>query len=409
MTTAKPMAMAIPAPASLLSRSLNERLILSHIRRRQELPKADLARLTGLSSTAVGAIIRQLDTDGLVRRGEPQKGRVGQPSVPYSIDPDGACSAGLKIGRRSAEFVLLDATMSVIASEETTYRFPEPEPVLDFAERAAKRMLAAPERRERLAGLGVAMPSEIWCWSDEMGAPPGALAPWRALPIAETFGARLGVQAVLLNDAAAACAAQLARDPGLDSAPASDFVYFFVGWFIGGGIALDGRVHEGRRGNSGALGSMPVTAPDGATTQLIRTASLFSLERDLCADGVDPQAIWGESRDWSGFGPALDRWIDRAASGVAQAIAAAASVIDFDAAVIDGSFPADVRRRFVEQVRSRFERLDRQGLSPVGIREGGVGRSARATGAACQPLLAAFAVDDAALRKSGPATDLAEA
>ena len=41
-------------------------------------------------------------------RGEPIRGRVGQPSVPLSINPEGAFFLGLKVGRRSADLVLVD-------------------------------------------------------------------------------------------------------------------------------------------------------------------------------------------------------------------------------------------------------------------------------------------------------------
>lgn len=39
---------------------------------------------------------------------EPQRGQVGQPSIPMSLNPNGVFSIGLKIGRRSADLVLVD-------------------------------------------------------------------------------------------------------------------------------------------------------------------------------------------------------------------------------------------------------------------------------------------------------------
>ena len=46
--------------------------------------------------------MNRLQADGLLRREAPLRGRVGQPTVPVSLDPEGAYSLGLKIGRRSA-------------------------------------------------------------------------------------------------------------------------------------------------------------------------------------------------------------------------------------------------------------------------------------------------------------------
>jgi predicted NBD/HSP70 family sugar kinase len=131
--------------------------------------------------------------------------------------------------------------------------------------------------------------------------------------------------------------------------------------------------------------------------QLIRTASLYTLARTLWAAGSDPEILWQEDRDWSHLGTAPGDWLDSSAAGVAQAVAAAAAVVDFDAAVIDGSFSSDMRDRFVERVERYYNELDRQGLLPIHIRAGTVGRYARAIGAACLPMLSAFAVEEAAL------------
>ena len=107
-------------------------------------------------------------------------------------------------------------------------------------------------------------------------------------------------------------------------------------------MIIDGKVYEGRNRNAGAIGSMPVGDGDHSG-QLIRLASLFTLERELAAAGYNAERMWDRTSDWSDLGPALDNWLDRAANGIARAIASAASVVDFQAAVIDGSMPAPVR------------------------------------------------------------------
>src|ERR1700735_3741188 len=73
-------------------RLYNERLILSLMRRRRQLSKIEVARQTGLSVQTASAIINQLQADGLLRREAPQRGKVGQPTVPFSLDPEGAFS-----------------------------------------------------------------------------------------------------------------------------------------------------------------------------------------------------------------------------------------------------------------------------------------------------------------------------
>ncbi|HEX2525739.1 MAG TPA: ROK family transcriptional regulator [Geminicoccus sp.] len=367
-------------------RLYNERTILSLIRQRRSLPKAEIARLTGLSAQTVSVIINQLEAEGLLRRQSPQRGRVGQPSVPISLDPEGAFSFGMKLGRRSSDLILMDFCGTIRASLRETYPYPTPSRLQSFLDRGCRsllmRLTAGQARRVR--GLGVGAPFDLWSWEPEVGAPADVAASWRGFDIAAEIQRQSPWPVQFCNDASAACAAELAFG---ENAQLQDFLYIFIGSFLGGGIVLNGSLYTGRSGNAGALGSLPVPAPGH---RLIRSASLYVLERMLAERGQDPRLLW-RSDDWSGLGPALDNWIEQAAEALALACVAGISIIDFQAVVIDGAFPDSVRTRLLEQVRARFERQDRQGLTELKILEGSIGPNARAIGAASLPLLAGAA------------------
>ena len=65
------------APIRPGMRAQNERLVLSLVRRHGALAKSEIARMTGLSAQTVSVIMRHLEADRLLKRGEPQRGRVG--------------------------------------------------------------------------------------------------------------------------------------------------------------------------------------------------------------------------------------------------------------------------------------------------------------------------------------------
>jgi predicted NBD/HSP70 family sugar kinase len=384
-------------------RLYNERLILSLIRRHRSLAKVEIARLTGLSTQTTTVIINRLEAEGLLLAGEPQRGRIGQPSVPYSLNPDGAFGLGLMIGRRSSEVVLLDFMAGIRARRRMIYAFPAPEDVAAFAKREIPRLLTElPEARQgRISGIGVAMPFELWNWETDLQTPPGVLGKWRDFNVAAELSRRFHRWPVqVCNDATSACAAELNFGIG---AAYHDFAYFYVGTFIGGGIALNGSLFPGRSGNAGALGSMPIMRREenGETSlqQLIRTASIYRLERRLIAAGRRGADIWLSPDAWSSFGDPLEAWITEAAEALAQAIAALLAVIDFEAIIIDGAFPAEVRRRLVERTNEHWACMDRRGLTDTVVVEGSIGRDARAIGGAALPLLAAFARDHDVLFK----------
>ena len=238
------------------------------------------------------------------------------------------------------------------------------------------------------------MPFELWNWADTAGAPREVMDQWRHRDIRADIQALCGFPVYLQNDATAACGAELVFG---QTGNLRDFIYFYIGAFAGGGIVLNGRLYSGPTGNAGALGSMPVPGADGRPTQLIDVASLAILEKALNERGVDASYLWTSS---GGTGRAMGRssmpGSSPPAAALAYAIVAASSVIDFEAAVIDGWMPASARQRLVDAVRSSIARIDVEGLRIPSVREGTVGIHARALGGASLPLSERFLISAAA-------------
>ncbi len=381
-------------------RVYNERLLLSLVRRFGPLSKIEVARLTGLSVQSTSAIMNRLQADGLLKREAPLRGRVGQPTIPMSLDPDGAFALGLKIGRRSCDLVLVDFRGAVRRRAHQTFAFPTPPLILDFVREHQPKLVDSlnEAQRRRIAGLGIAAPFQLWTWESEIGAPSGAMAAWREFDTAGEVAKVCPYPVTLCNDATAACAAEFFFGGGWRH---RDFLYFFIGAFIGGGVVLDGALRIGRTGNAGAIGSMPVAQrrDGGGAPQLVACASIYQLERRLAEAGVDASSIWATPAAWAEFGAPLDAWIEETAEALAYASVAAISVIDFAAIVVDGEMPASVRDRLTTRAAQVFEGLDRRGLSDVAFAPGTIGADAGAIGGAAQPLVKAFARDREVLLK----------
>ena len=379
-------------------RAYNERLVLSLVRQNPGCSKADIARMTGLSAQTVSVIMRSLESDELLMRGEPIRGRVGQPSVPMFINPDAAFSFGVKIGRRSADIVLMDFAGKIRKQRHRTYRYPHPDHLLPFICDGIAEMEADMDAtlRTRIAGIGIAAPFELWNWAEEVGAPEGAMDIWRQVDLQVQVQTRMSHPVYLRNDATSACGAELVFGAGQRY---PDFVYFYIGSFIGGGIVLNSALFVGRTGTAGAIGPLPVRDKHGETRQLLDIASIFVLENLLRERGIDPQPLWYAAEGWIDFGVPLEIWLQDTAAALAQAIIAAASIIDFAAAIIDGGFPAWVRHRLVRATIEAMNRLDLQGVVIPDIVEGEVGDQARAIGGASLPIFDRYLIDQTVLFK----------
>jgi hypothetical protein len=78
-----------------------------------------------------------------------------------------------------------------------------------------------------------------------------------------------------------------------------------------------------------------------------------------------------------------------------------ASVIDFEAVLIDGSFPASVRSDLVAQVEGRLAGVDSRGVRLPRVLPGRIGGNARAIGAACSPIFSRYLLNTIAARPLG--------
>ena len=379
-------------------RAYNERLVLSLVRLYGALSKADIARRSGLSAQTVSVIMRVLEKEGLLSRGAPVRGRVGQPSIPMHINPDAVYSFGLKMGRRSADLVLMDFVGRIRMQLHRTYAYPLPDEILAFVTSGIRELEERldDKQRGRIAGLGIAAPFELWNWAEEVGAPAGAMEVWREIDLQADIASRVSHPVFMQNDATSACGAELVFGVG-PSYP--DFVYFFIGSFIGGGIVLNSAIFSGRTGTAGAIGPLPVRGKNGETKQLLEIASIFVLENMLRERGIDPEPLWYSADDWVDFGEPMETWIQDSAKALAQAIVAAASIVDFSAAVIDGGFPHWVRSRVVQATIDEAAKLDLQGVVMPEIIEGAVGAQARAIGGASLPIFARYLTDQNVLFK----------
>jgi len=370
-------------------RAHNERLILSVLQRHGAMSGREMALKTALSAQTISVILRKLESDNFLCRGKTTKGKVGKPSVPMRLNPDAVFSAGFKVGRRSAELILMDFCGTIRSQMRTEYDYPLPDMIFDFLQNGLEALKGylSPELRDRVCGLGIAAPFEIWKWGAVTGAEVERFLSWKDIrfEIEVAKFSQLPIYAV--NDATGACWAEHVYGRGKEF---RDYAYFFISAFIGGGVVLNHSVFEGYRGNAGALGSLRARNRHGDSCQLVDVASIHVLAARLTQHGLDARQLWHLPRDWSAFAAYVDPWIAETASEVAKASLSACAVIDFEAVVIDGAFPEDVKAKLVAQVRVMLAKQDARGLILPQIIQGTIGDNAQAIGAACGPIYALF-------------------
>lgn len=361
-------------------RERNERLVLSILRREGPLPKAEIARRTGLSAQTASVIMRSLESDGLISKGEKVRGRVGQPSVPMSLAPEGVYFFGLSVGRRSVELILTNFVGEEIAHRRNSYAYPLPSDVLDFVQKASAEIMQGlePAQVDRISGLGIAIPFFLWDWAVTIGADPDKMDRWKNFDLRHELSKLFHFPIYIGNDASCACGAELVF--GMAETPA-DFLYIYFGHFIGGGVVMNGSLYTGSSGNAGAIGPFPIQQH-----QMVDVASLNGLERRLIEATGSAAEIIEKTEHWDLDSVILEDWLIEAVPAVTRMIVGAISVIDFPAVVVDGNLPIELREVLVSRIKQEIKNENLSGLIVPQIIEGSLGSKARPMGAVSLPL-----------------------
>lgn len=374
----------------------NERVVLQAIRFHGSMPKADIARLTNLSTQTVSLIINRLLEEGLVIKLASLRGKVGQPSVPIALNPDGAFSIGIKIGRRSLDVLLVDFVGQVRERSSLSYAFPDPDRL--FTEIALQldnmRAFLGPQRESRLSGIGIAAPLALGGWQQLLSIEPDQADKWNRIDIRERVQAMTDLPVEFSKDTAAACVAELVAGRGRSI---KSFLYVFVGTFIGGGLVIDSHLRSGRHGNAGAVGSIPLglarSDKGSPPEQLLSDASLFNLEQLFGAAGLDETAALDARALQAPWLTHTSAWLDDAARAIALAINSATCLLDLDGVIIDGSIDRKLLDKLMVEVEKALDYYSWEGITRPEVLAGTVGSDARAIGGALLPLYANFAPD----------------
>ena len=381
-------------------RQFNERTVLRAIRHEGAIPKADLARLTQLSSQTVSIIVNRLLDDGLLIKQERIRGKIGQPSVPLAINPDGAYSIGLQVGRRSLEVVVTDFMGQMRHQWQHTYPYPSPAEVLPKIKEGLKLMQKrmGTDAWKRTVGIGLSAPLAMHQWGDLMGKKAQkAMVDWESIDLVNEVQAMSALPVEFAKDTTAACVAELVQGLGRD---VPNFLYVYVGTFVGGGLVMDGHIVNGPRGNAGAIGSMPIGLPPLGTrantntpAQLLQLASGWQLEQALMAAGHEPLLVQQDNIMSPTYSALTQAWLSQAAKALAMSATSATALLDLDAIIMDGSLNPKLLQALMAQTQASLAQFSFDGIREPQILAGRVGSHARALGGALLPLHAQFFPD----------------
>ncbi|MEU7431490.1 ROK family protein [Streptomyces sioyaensis] len=251
-------------------------------------------------------------------------------------------SAALDIGGTKIAGALVDAHgRLIVRAARPTPADKDGATVMRAVAEVVGELAAGPEwARVAAVGIGSAGP---------VNAAAGTVSPvnipgWRDFPLVAGVRALVGERpVVLVGDGVAMTAAEHWQGAARGHTNALCMV---VSTGVGGGLVLNGRLHPGPTGNAGHIGHISVEldgdpCPCGARGCVERIASGPNIARRALANGWQPgpdgdasaAAVAAAARAGD---PVARRSFERAAQALAAGIAATATLVEIDIAVIGG-------------------------------------------------------------------------
>ena len=332
-------------------RSYNERLVLSMLLQHGSTTRFDIGEKTGLSAQTISVIVRSLEQEGLVTRGEAQRGRMGPPTIPMGLNPEGAYSIGISIGFRTTDIVLIDFVGGVIDSATLRHAAAGADHVHPDLHATVGALLAkiSKAKRRRIAGIGLALPEgfgdtqELTAFKDRTEA---------------DFGLELFVQ----NDVTAAANGEslfgVARD--LDN-----YLFFYIGAMVHARLVLNHQIH--RSGSN--------TAYD---------VGLLHFERALGSNGVSTEDLWRRSEGSPQYESAVETWKADCVALLVAKVREARQFVDVGTVVLSSYAPRHLCQQICDELAG-----NEAGLKAL---VGSIHHSPKAVGAASLPYASRFTV-----------------
>jgi glucokinase-like ROK family protein len=228
-------------------------LLINHVRfSSRGISRADLARKMGLSRAAISSIVNDLIVIGLLHEVAEGAATGGRRAVLLDINPESGCVLGVDMGATHLGLVLTDFSARVIEEAEYAFNIDQgPEICLRQVDMQVRDFLREADfSLDDVAAIGVGVPGPVVAEGGCVIAPP-IMPGWDNFPIRSHLESLWGHPISLNNDAELGALGEWAYGAGRSE---KDLLYVKVGYGIGAGLLLNGKIYSGATGSSGEIG-----------------------------------------------------------------------------------------------------------------------------------------------------------
>lgn len=244
--------------------------------------RSELVRATGLSRSAVRAVIGELVELGLAHETKADAtGLPGRPSPVASVEPQGAVALAVEIAVDSMAVAIVGLGGAILAEVRTASERgsrPVAETVGTIAN-LSRQLLESRPTRDRLVAVAVGVAGVVRGHDGFVHLAPNL--GWRNVPVGALIADALDlrVPVFIANDADLGALAEHVRGAGVG---VDEMVYLSGEVGVGGGVIVRGQPLRGVNGYAGEVGHIPVN-PNGRSCHC---GSFGCLETEVGEDAL---------------------------------------------------------------------------------------------------------------------------
>lgn len=280
-------------------KSHNRRAILLALLGHDDMSRAHLAELTGLSTTAITKLVAELIQEGIIVEGgrEPRDGRsgAGRPRKALHLVPSARHAIGIHIGVGNVRIAITDLRARPVSYLSTYSPLDRsPEAVLeDIVSKIPCLLAEGRVEPGTVVGVGIGASGLV-----DLATGTNLLAPnlgWQNVPIRSLLAQHLDYPIVVDNNVRAMALGEAMFGLGQD-ARAMAFIYARIG--VGAGFVVDGQLFRGSGAGAGEIGHTTVIVEggrrcrcgnDGCLETLISEPIIVEMAHELAQQ--DPQGL----------------------------------------------------------------------------------------------------------------------
>lgn len=234
-----------------LTKSHNQRLVLKTIYDRQEISRADVARLTHLTRTTVSAAVAELMEAGLVEEVGQKPSEGGKPATLLSVVADSRYLLGIDLANSEFRGAIVNLRGQVKFRHSISVADLNGDESLLTAYTLIEHLLAVADKP--IMGIGIGSPGLM---NPNEGVVRTAInLSWKNLPLGSLLEARFNLPTYIANDSQVAALAEYTFG---NSKNVSNLAVIKVGRGISAGIIINRRLFYGDGFGAGEIGHIMV-------------------------------------------------------------------------------------------------------------------------------------------------------